>query len=53
MTAISARFSHHVFPGETLITELWHDCAGEVRFQTKAKERDVVVLSHASALLRQ
>ncbi len=53
LAAISARFSRHVFPGETLITEMWRLGAVEVSFQTKAKERDVVVLSHASAQLRQ
>jgi len=53
LAAISARFSQHVFPGDTLITEMWRMGAGEVSFQTKAKERDVVVLSQARAQLRQ
>lgn len=52
LAGISARFAHHVFPGETLITDMWDMGAGEVRFQTKAKERDAVVLSNASAQLR-
>ena len=53
MAAFSTRFSQHVFPGETLVTEMWEMDQGEIRFQTKAKERDVVVLSNSSAQLRQ
>lgn len=49
LRGIDARFSQHVFPGETLITEMWRMDKGEIRYQTKVKERDLVVLSHGSA----
>ena len=52
LRSISARFSHHVFPGETLVTEMWRVAPAEIHFQVKAKERDVVVLSHARVMLR-
>ena len=52
LRGIDARFSHHVFPGETLITEMWRVDTSEVRYRTKVQERDVVVLSHGCARLR-
>ncbi|MCY4466474.1 MAG: MaoC/PaaZ C-terminal domain-containing protein [Chloroflexi bacterium] len=51
LRSIRARFRQHVFPGETLITEIWSLPAGEIRFQTRSKERAAVVLSHAVARL--
>jgi peroxisomal enoyl-CoA hydratase 2 len=39
--SISARFTSHVFPGETLITEMWRNEKGVV-FQQKTKERGKV-----------
>ena len=50
--SISVRFSSHVYPGETLVTEIWHDESDIILFQTKVKERDVVVLSHGEMRLR-
>jgi 3-hydroxyacyl-CoA dehydrogenase/3a,7a,12a-trihydroxy-5b-cholest-24-enoyl-CoA hydratase len=50
--SISVRFSRHVFPGETLVTQIWRETENAILFQTLAKERDVVVLSHGMARLR-
>ena len=52
LASISARFSHHVFPGETLRTEIWLLDKGQVRFRTWAVERDEVVLSRGRARVR-
>lgn len=52
LRTISARFAGHVFPGETLITEMWQVSAREIAFQTTVKERGAIVLSRARAQLK-
>ena len=53
LASIGARFSHHVFPGETLQTEIWSHDERELRFRTRALERKSVVLSNGRARLRE
>lgn len=44
------RFSSPVFPGETIVTDIWKD--GQiVSFRSRVKERDVVVLNNGKCLL--
>ena len=51
LSAISARFSSHVFPGETLVTEIWRQPDNEIRFQTRTRERGDIALSDGCAAL--
>ncbi len=44
--SINARFSHHVYPGETIETEMWHESATTVYFRGRVLERNEVVLSN-------
>lgn len=43
--SISGRFLLHVYPGETLITEMWLESSRMVVYQVKVKERGKAVLS--------
>lgn len=51
LAAIGLRFSAPVYPGETLRTEIWRNGAN-LQFQSRGLERDRIVLSHGTALIR-
>lgn len=51
--ALDIRFASPVFPGETLVTEIWRIAGSSTQYQVRVKvqERDKVVLSHGFAEL--
>lgn len=50
---LRARFTAPVYPGETLRTEIWRAGPTDLRFRTRALERDVLVLNNGQALLNR
>ena len=49
LTALHTRFSSPVYPGETLVVDIWRAGADGVHFRAKVAERDVVVLTNGYA----
>ncbi len=50
--SIQARFSHHIFPGESLETEMWYESATNIKFRSRVVERDEIVLSNGLLILQ-
>jgi len=53
MQSLECRFTRHVFPGETLATEMWQVAAGQVLFQVRVVERNEIVLANAAAVISE
>jgi acyl dehydratase len=46
---MQVRFSAPVYPGETIITEIWKEAGGVVSFRAKVAQRDLVVINNGRA----
>ncbi len=51
MTGLEVRFSGVVFPGDTIVTEMWDEGDGSILLQSKTQRGDVVI-SNAAATVK-
>ncbi|MDE1174752.1 MAG: MaoC/PaaZ C-terminal domain-containing protein [Parvibaculaceae bacterium] len=51
ITGFDVRFSSPVFPGETILVDIWKD-GGIASFRARVKERDVVVINNGKCTLK-
>ncbi len=49
LRSMQVRFSSPVYPGETVVTELWKEPDGVVSFRARVKQRDLVVINNGRA----
>lgn len=52
LTRLDVRFATPVYPGETLVTEIWREGPGRAAFRVKVAERDVVAINNGRADFR-
>jgi 3-hydroxyacyl-CoA dehydrogenase/3a,7a,12a-trihydroxy-5b-cholest-24-enoyl-CoA hydratase len=49
--SIKARFAAPVYPGETIVTDMWKESATDVVVRARVKERDIDVVKNSRVVI--